>query len=102
MKSKTFDCVEMKRRGAELVQKQLEGKSRAQQLEYWQKGTDELKKLQEQKKGKLWKLLLQDTNVFQEMDICFPFHFPECTLCHNYWILEPYYVAFLIPILAIV
>ena len=51
MKTKTFDCVKMKRRGAELVQKQLEGKSRAQQLEYWQKGTDELKKLQEQKKG---------------------------------------------------
>ncbi len=52
MKTKTFDCVEMKRRGAELVRKQLEGKSRAQQLEYWQKGTDELKKLQKQKKGK--------------------------------------------------
>ena len=52
MKTKTFDCVEMKRRGAELVQKQLEGKSRAQQLEYWQKRTDELKKLQKQKQGK--------------------------------------------------
>jgi len=49
MKAKKFDCVEMKRRGAELVQKQLEGKSLAQQLEYWQKGTEELKKLQ---KGK--------------------------------------------------
>jgi hypothetical protein len=44
MKTKTFDCVEMKRRGAELVQKQLEGKSVAQKLEYWRKGTDELKK----------------------------------------------------------
>ena len=52
MKTKTFDCVEMKRRGAELVQKHLEGKSLAQQLEYWQKGTDELKKLQKRKKGK--------------------------------------------------
>ncbi len=52
MKTKIFDCVEMKRRGAELVQKQLEGKSLAQKLEYWQKGTDELKKLQKRKKGK--------------------------------------------------
>ena len=52
MKTKTFDCVEMKRRGAELVQKQLEGKSLARQLEYWQKGTDKLKKLQKQKRNK--------------------------------------------------
>jgi len=52
MKTKTFDCVEMKRRGAELVQKQLEGKSLDQKLEYWKKGTDELKKLQKRKMGK--------------------------------------------------
>jgi len=52
MKTKTFDCVEMKRRGAELVQKQLEGKSPAHQLEYWQKGTDELRKLQKRKQGR--------------------------------------------------
>ena len=52
MKTKTFDCVQMKRQGAELVRKQLEGKSLEQQLEYWQKGTSELKKLQKQaKKG---------------------------------------------------
>ncbi len=42
----------MKHRGAELVQKQIEGKSLAQKLEYWKKGTDELKKLQERKKAK--------------------------------------------------
>ena len=52
MKTKIFDCVKMKRRGAELVQEQLKGKSLAQQLEYWQKGTDELKKLQKRKKVK--------------------------------------------------
>ena len=52
MKTKTFDCVEMKRRGAEYVQKQLEGKSPAQRLEYWRKGTEELKKLQKRKQGK--------------------------------------------------
>ena len=48
MKTKTFDCVQMKRRGGELVRKQLEGKSFEQQLEYWRKGTEELKKLQTQ------------------------------------------------------
>lgn len=52
MKTKTFDCVQMKRQGAELVRKQLEGKSFQQQLKYWQKGTEELKKLQKQTKGK--------------------------------------------------
>ena len=46
MKTKTFDCVQMKRRGAELVRKQLEGKSLKQQLEFWKKGTSQLKGLQ--------------------------------------------------------
>ena len=46
MKTKTFDCVNMKRLGAELVRKQLEGKSLKQQLEYWQKGTEALRQLQ--------------------------------------------------------
>jgi hypothetical protein len=52
MKTKTFDCVEMKRRGAELVRRQLKGKTFDEQLEYWQKGTDRLKKLQRQAKQK--------------------------------------------------
>ncbi len=52
MKNKMFDCVQVKRRGAELVHKQLEGKSFEQQLEYWQKGTDQLKELQKQAKEK--------------------------------------------------
>ncbi|HUU16638.1 MAG TPA: hypothetical protein VMW72_05770 [Sedimentisphaerales bacterium] len=52
MKTKTFNCVQMKRRGAESVHKQLEGKSFEQQLEYWQKGTDQLKELQKQAKEK--------------------------------------------------
>jgi hypothetical protein len=52
MRNKTFDCVQMKRHGAELVRKQLEGKTIEQQPKYWQKGTSELKKLQRQtKKG---------------------------------------------------
>ena len=48
MRTKTFDCVQMKRLGAELVRKQLEGKSFEQQLEYWRKGTEELKRIQTQ------------------------------------------------------
>lgn len=47
MKTKTFDCVRMKRQGAEQVMKQLKGKSLQEQLEYWQKGTEELKRLQQ-------------------------------------------------------
>lgn len=49
MKTKTFDCVEMKRRGAEKVQKQLEGKTFEEKLAYWKKGTKELRKLQKSK-----------------------------------------------------
>ncbi len=49
---KTFDCVRMKRQGAERVIKQLEGKSLQEQLEYWQKGTEDLKKLQRRLKKK--------------------------------------------------
>jgi len=52
MKTKTFDCVEMKRRGAELVRRQLKGKTFDEQLEYWQKGTGRLKKLQRQARQK--------------------------------------------------
>ena len=52
MRTKAFDCVEMKRRGAELVRKQLEGESFEQQLEYWQKDAQDLKKLQAQAREK--------------------------------------------------
>jgi len=52
MRTKTFDCVQMKRQGAEIIHERLKGKSLEQQLEYWQKGTSELKKLQKKiKKG---------------------------------------------------
>jgi len=52
MKIKTFDCVQMKRRGADWVRKQLDGKSLKQQLAYWRKGTEDLKKLQQQARDK--------------------------------------------------
>lgn len=45
--TKTFDCVQMKRRGAARVRSETEGMTRAQRLAYWEKGTKEL--LAEQK-----------------------------------------------------
>ena len=39
---KSFDCVDMKHRGAEKVQAKLTGMSREQQLEYWRARTDVL------------------------------------------------------------
>jgi hypothetical protein len=47
---KTFDCVEMERRGAERVAKLLDGKTLEEQLKFWQRGTKELRKLQRTKK----------------------------------------------------
>ncbi len=45
---KTFDCVRMQHRGGERVMKELEGKSLQEQLEYWQKGTEDLRKHQQE------------------------------------------------------
>ncbi len=47
MKKKTFDCVEMKRRGAEHVRNQIAGMTPQQELEFWRKRTDELRNRQE-------------------------------------------------------
>ncbi len=47
MKRKAFDCVRMKRQGAEQVMKELEGNSLQEQFGYWQKGTEDRKKLQQ-------------------------------------------------------
>ncbi len=43
---KTFDCVEMKRHGAEEVQRTLAGMTLADELAYWQNGTAELSRRQ--------------------------------------------------------
>jgi len=43
MKNKSFDCVEMKCKGAELVQQRVASLTKTQQLEYWRKGTLVLK-----------------------------------------------------------
>lgn len=49
---KTFDCVRMQHRGGQQVMKELEGKSLQEQLEYWQKGTEDLKKYQQKLRQK--------------------------------------------------
>lgn len=42
MKTKTFDCVAMKRSGAARVRKQLDGASPEQELAFWRKQTEAL------------------------------------------------------------
>lgn len=44
---KIFDCVEMKHRGAEEVQKTLAGMTLEEELAYWQSGTEELRQRQQ-------------------------------------------------------
>ena len=51
MKTKTFDCVQMKRRGAERITKNLEGKTFEEKLKYWQSGTEKLRKLKKGEKN---------------------------------------------------
>jgi hypothetical protein len=43
MRTKTFDCVKMKREGGARVLKNLQGKTTEEQLRYWQRGTDDLR-----------------------------------------------------------
>ena len=43
MKNKSFDCVEMKRKGAEAVYQRVATLSVEQQLEYWRKGSETLR-----------------------------------------------------------
>lgn len=43
MKSKSFDCIEMKRKGAEKIYQEVAALSFEQQLEYWRKGSASLK-----------------------------------------------------------
>lgn len=47
-KTKSFDCVEMKRQGAARVQALIAGMTPEEELEFWRKQTEELRKQQEQ------------------------------------------------------
>ena len=55
MKTKTFDCVEMKRQGAKLVQERLKGMTIEERTSYWEGRNREFlayhKKLCEQAKS---------------------------------------------------
>ena len=42
MKTKTFDCIRMKREGAAEIMRRLEGMTRAQRRAYWDRRTEEL------------------------------------------------------------
>ena len=46
MKTKTFDCVEMKRRGAAAVQEGLATMTPGEELEFSRRQADELRRLQ--------------------------------------------------------
>jgi hypothetical protein len=46
MRDKTFDCVKMKRQGGARVLKNLRGKTVDEQLQYWRKGTADLRRHQ--------------------------------------------------------
>ena len=43
MKNKLFDCVEMKRKGAEAIYRKVSSLSTEQQLEYWREGSAALR-----------------------------------------------------------
>jgi len=47
MKNKTFDCVEMKRRGAEYVYSLTKDMSRQEEIEFWRKRSQEFMHQQE-------------------------------------------------------
>ena len=42
MKTKSFDCVRMKREGAAEIMRRLEGMDRAGRREYWNRRTEQL------------------------------------------------------------
>lgn len=45
--NKEFDCIKMKRKGAEKLHKKLAGLTLPEELKFWQERTAELKKEQE-------------------------------------------------------
>ena len=46
MNAKSFDCVEMKRRGAERLRERLEGRSPDEQHQFWHRQTEALRERQ--------------------------------------------------------
>ncbi|MBI5092104.1 MAG: hypothetical protein HZB26_06615 [Candidatus Hydrogenedentes bacterium] len=50
MKTKTFDCVEMKREGGRRIYEALKGKSPEEQWQYWQARNEDMRRWLEQRK----------------------------------------------------
>ena len=50
MKSKTFDCVEMKRKGSRKVYEAVNGMSLDQEIEYWRQRNEEMHRWLEKRK----------------------------------------------------
>jgi len=46
MKIKNFDCVKMKREGAKILYDKIKNMNEKELLEFWKKGTDELRQRQ--------------------------------------------------------
>jgi hypothetical protein len=47
---KTFDCVEMKRKGSQAVYEALKGKTRDEQVAYWRERNEETRKWLEERR----------------------------------------------------
>lgn len=47
MKTKTFDCVEMKRRGAERIHERLKNMTLEQKIDYWRRRSQSFRSEQE-------------------------------------------------------
>lgn len=47
MKNKKFDCIEMKRRGADKIYEQTKDMTLVEELAYWQKATEKLRQRQQ-------------------------------------------------------
>ena len=50
MKTKTFDCVEMKRKGAEKIYQKIKDMTPEEEIEYWRDRTAEMQKWLEDRK----------------------------------------------------
>ena len=54
-KKKAFHCVEMQHRGAEYVRELTEGMTPEEELEFWRRGTEELRREVAEAKARLKK-----------------------------------------------
>ena len=48
MKTKTFDCVEMKRQGAARIHERIKDLTLQQRIEYWRRRSDEFRREQQE------------------------------------------------------